>query len=132
MPSNIIFYFTDQQRWDTCGCYGQPLNITPNLDRLAQEGYPVSRPALAAAMIEAFCRLGDCLGGDTAAWVDAYRRDCVTLGRPVRLLWADGQTQAEALDIDSQFGLTVRMPDGEVKVVRTGEVSVRGMYGYVE
>ena len=38
MPYNIVFYFTDQQRWDTCGCFGQPLNITPNLDRLAQEG----------------------------------------------------------------------------------------------
>ncbi len=38
MPNNIIFYFTDQQRWDTCGCFGQPLNVTPNLDRLAQEG----------------------------------------------------------------------------------------------
>ena len=38
MPNNIIFYFTDQQRWDTCGCFGQPLNITPNLDRLAREG----------------------------------------------------------------------------------------------
>ena len=35
---NIIFYFTDQQRWDTIGCYGQKLPITPNLDRLAQEG----------------------------------------------------------------------------------------------
>ena len=38
MPNNIIFYFTDQQRWDTCGCFGQPLNITPNLDQLAREG----------------------------------------------------------------------------------------------
>lgn len=38
MAYNIIFYFSDQQRWDTCGCYGQPLNITPNLDALAQEG----------------------------------------------------------------------------------------------
>lgn len=38
MAYNIIFYFSDQQRWDTCGCYGQPLNITPNLDRLAKEG----------------------------------------------------------------------------------------------
>ena len=38
MPSNIIFYFTDQQRWDTCGCFGQPLDITPNLDQLAREG----------------------------------------------------------------------------------------------
>ena len=38
MANNIIFYFTDQQRWDTCGCYGQPLDITPNLDKLAAEG----------------------------------------------------------------------------------------------
>jgi len=38
MPYDIIFYFTDQQRWDTCGCYGQPLDVTPNLDRLAGEG----------------------------------------------------------------------------------------------
>lgn len=35
---NIIFYFTDQQRADTCGCFGQELDITPNLDRLAREG----------------------------------------------------------------------------------------------
>jgi len=39
MPQpNILFFFTDQQRWDTCGCYGQPLAITPNLDRMAAEG----------------------------------------------------------------------------------------------
>ncbi|MFR4352301.1 MAG: sulfatase-like hydrolase/transferase [Roseburia sp.] len=38
MAYNVIFYFTDQQRADTCGCYGQPLAITPNLDRLAAEG----------------------------------------------------------------------------------------------
>lgn len=35
---NIVFLLSDQQRWDTCGCYGQPLNVTPNLDRLAREG----------------------------------------------------------------------------------------------
>lgn len=38
MAYNIIFYFSDQQRWDTCGCFGQPLPITPNLDALAGEG----------------------------------------------------------------------------------------------
>ena len=38
MAYNIVFYFTDQQRWDTCGCFGQPLDITPNLDKLAAEG----------------------------------------------------------------------------------------------
>ena len=35
---NIIFILTDQQRHDTCGCYGQELDVTPNLDKLANEG----------------------------------------------------------------------------------------------
>jgi arylsulfatase A-like enzyme len=37
-PPNILVFFTDQQRWDTCGCYGQALPVTPNLDRMAAEG----------------------------------------------------------------------------------------------
>ncbi|HEY7306337.1 MAG TPA: sulfatase-like hydrolase/transferase [Bryobacteraceae bacterium] len=35
---NIIVFFTDEQRWDTVGAYGCPLDITPNADRLAAGG----------------------------------------------------------------------------------------------
>ncbi|KAK8839973.1 hypothetical protein M9Y10_031690 [Tritrichomonas musculus] len=35
---NIIFFFSDQQRWDTIGPNGQKLDITPNIDQLAREG----------------------------------------------------------------------------------------------
>lgn len=37
---NIVFIFSDQQRWDTVGCYGSPLfeKLTVNLDRLARKG----------------------------------------------------------------------------------------------
>ena len=36
--TNLIVFLTDQQRWDSCGCYGQRLPVTPNLDRMAAEG----------------------------------------------------------------------------------------------
>ncbi len=35
---NIIVFFTDQQRWDTTGVHGNPLNLTPNFDRMAKRG----------------------------------------------------------------------------------------------
>ena len=35
---NIIVFFTDQQRWDSTGIHGNPLDLTPNFDRLARAG----------------------------------------------------------------------------------------------
>jgi arylsulfatase A-like enzyme len=35
---NVIVFFTDQQRWDTAGVHGNPLDLTPNLDRMARRG----------------------------------------------------------------------------------------------
>jgi len=41
---NILIFFTDQQRWDACGCYGQPLPVTPHLDQMAGEPEPTLLP----------------------------------------------------------------------------------------
>ena len=35
---NILFVFSDQQRYDTLGCTGNAIIHTPNLDRLARDG----------------------------------------------------------------------------------------------
>ncbi len=35
---NVIVFFTDQQRWDTTGVHGNPLELTPNFDRMARQG----------------------------------------------------------------------------------------------
>jgi arylsulfatase A-like enzyme len=35
---NVVLFFTDQQRWDTSGLFGNPMNLTPNYDRMATEG----------------------------------------------------------------------------------------------
>lgn len=97
-------------------------------------GHPVSRPALAAAEISALDRLYAALrAGDLAAYRAAYRRDCVNLGKTVQLLLPDGTRETvKAVDVDEQFGLVVQTGDGTEKTVRSGEVSVRGLYGYVE
>ncbi|QYR24231.1 sulfatase-like hydrolase/transferase [Paenibacillus sp. sptzw28] len=36
--TNVIVFFTDQQRWDTTGLHGNPAGLTPNFDRWAAEG----------------------------------------------------------------------------------------------
>ena len=38
MKPNVIVFFTDQQRWDTTGVHGNPLDLTPNFDAMAQRG----------------------------------------------------------------------------------------------
>jgi uncharacterized sulfatase len=35
---NVVFILSDQQRWDTVGAYGCPLDLTPNLDAMARRG----------------------------------------------------------------------------------------------
>ncbi|GAB4466342.1 MAG: sulfatase [Armatimonadaceae bacterium] len=39
---NVIVFFTDQQRHDTTGVHGCPLDLTPNFDRMATEGTHVA------------------------------------------------------------------------------------------
>ncbi|MCL2096252.1 MAG: sulfatase-like hydrolase/transferase, partial [Oscillospiraceae bacterium] len=69
---NIIFYFSDQQRHDTIGAYGKyakDLNITPNLDELAEKGVkfeyaftpqPVCGPARACIQTGKFATQTGC------------------------------------------------------------------------
>lgn len=34
---NVVIFFTDQQRWDCSSLHGNPLDLMPNFDRLAQQ-----------------------------------------------------------------------------------------------
>ncbi len=40
---NVVVFFTDQQRWDSTGVHGNPLELTPNFDRVAREGTHLAR-----------------------------------------------------------------------------------------
>ena len=37
MPKHIIFFMSDQQRFDSLGCNGQELPVSPNIDKFAEE-----------------------------------------------------------------------------------------------
>ncbi len=107
---------------------GEVADIASSLE--LQCGKPVSRSALAAALMEEL----DLLRADALEtpqrWLEEYRGRCMTLGKEVQLLSGEERRQAFALGVDELYGLTVREADGTVQTVRAGEVSVRGMYGY--
>ncbi|NDF38446.1 MAG: hypothetical protein EB140_05880 [Proteobacteria bacterium] len=35
---NLIFFIPDELRASSVGCYGDPVSLTPNIDRLASQG----------------------------------------------------------------------------------------------
>lgn len=68
---------------------------------------------------------------DLAYLREAYDAVLVNCGRKVRILGEKDGYRAVALGIDDQGELLVRKEDGTVTSVYAGEVSVRGIYGYV-
>ena len=94
--------------------------------------HPVRRGRLAACLLNALDQVYlDWLAGNHASYLEQYRKDCLTVGREVKLLRSGGEEIATAIGIDDKFGLIVRHPDGREETVTSGEVSVRGLYGYV-
>ena len=92
---------------------------------------PVSRAALAAALMAQLDLLRSEALERPTLWLAEYRRRCLTVGREVQILRDGAARPATALDVDEGYGLCVRYADGEEATVRAGEVSVRGLYGYV-
>ena len=64
---NILWICTDQQRYDTLGCYGNRWVKTPNLDRLAAEGVLFER---------AYCQSPVCAPSRGSFLTGRYPRTC--------------------------------------------------------
>lgn len=94
-------------------------------------GKPIDRARVAAAMLEALHAMSCTLFSGSFVMLRQYRRDCVTLGQDVSILRGEEVSHAHALDVDGTGALIVRYPDGTLEAVNSGEVSVRGMYGYL-
>lgn len=94
-------------------------------------GREVDRTRLAAEVIRALDRMYAHFPQAKDIYLEQYRTNCLTVGQPVRLVTPASSRDAFATGIDEEFRLLVEYPDGSTEAVSTGEVSVRGMYGYV-
>lgn len=103
--------------------------IAVSLDMVCKEA---CRPAsLAADLIGEFTAISERLLTNRKEIMAQYRRDCVTIGQEVKVLHSGGDRIGKALDVDEQGALVVQYSNGEIEHVNSGEVSVRGMYGYI-
>lgn len=75
---------------------------------------------------ETFCR-----GENFSGLMEEYNRLLVNRGREVRVLDPKGEYTGLCKGINEKGELLVELPDGREEAVYAGEVSVRGIYGYV-
>lgn len=117
-------------------CKQTPENFPPEIRDIAISletavNHPVDTAKMAAAMVDSLFRMDQQLLTQQAQILAAYRQDCITIGKNILVHRADSTIPGKAVDIDEQGGLLVSFPDGTMRAVSSGEVSVRGMYGYV-
>ena len=82
---------------------------------------------LARALIQQMDELYAAWKADKNPFLEEYRALCVNTGREVLV----GDRPAKALGIAEDYSLLVEYPDGTKENIACGEVSVRGLYGYV-
>ena len=106
--------------------------VAPIAISLAQAlGTAPDRTELAAQVIRSLNALYDDFPSQNAAYLDHFRRDCLTVGNPIKVISGAGERIGTATGISDDFGLTVRWEDGSMETLTSGEVSVRGLYDYV-
>lgn len=94
-------------------------------------GTEIDRAEVAAAMMDALYEMDKLLLTGKADMLRRYREDCITIGQEISLLRGEEIRYGTALDVDDNGALVVRFPNGSTEAVNSGEVSIRGMYGYV-
>lgn len=116
-------------------CCGKAADFPPALQDMVttveEAARPTQRCVLAAAMIVALEALSKDFLRCKEAYMTRYRTNCITIGKQVSILRADSVSYATVLDVDSEGALLVENSDGSRSTVSSGEVSVRGMYGYI-
>ena len=98
-----------------------------------ETGKPVKRAGVIATVMERFEQYYEQFvqREDLSGIREAYEACLVNRDRDVRVLDPAGAYEAHAKGINDTGELIVVLPDGTEREIYAGEVSVRGIYGYV-
>lgn len=92
---------------------------------------PVDRAYVAACLIHTLYRMDTGLHTGKQAIMERYRKDCITIGNDISLLRSGRILNGHAMGVDDNGALIVVFSDGTEELINSGEVSVRGLYGYI-
>ncbi len=117
-------------------CLQSLSDFPPELQAMAcsvktETGLSLSPARLAACLMQTLWEMDGQLLTYRDAIMSAFRANCVTLGREISILRGEEVRHGTARDVDAQGGLVVEFADGHTETVTSGEVSIRGMYGYL-
>ncbi len=112
--------------------FGQEVSSIATSVRI-ESGMPVSRKALAASVLFEFEQIYRVFtrDGSIKAFLEDYKSKSAVLGKEVRLISKKEEITGLAVDISEEGHLVVRLADGSYREIMSGEVSIRGMHGYI-
>lgn len=124
---------------------GIGINVNIDMDDLPEElkdtasslkiesGKTIDRRKLAALILNNFELLYNELLNECHinSSIDICRKNSILLNKQIRIINKNSTKIAKALDLDNEGRLIVQLEDGTVDTIISGEVSIRGLYGYV-
>lgn len=63
--------------------------------------------------------------------INIYRKNSIIIGKEILIIQGNNKRKGKALDIDNQGELLVEFPEG-IENISSGEISIRGLEGYID
>lgn len=128
---------TRRVQWAVVGiginCCQQPWDFPKDIRDMACSlgiGDRIAVADLAAGLIRALYEMDRDLLTKKADIMKAFREKCVTIGSEISVVRGEDIRHGKAVWVGDDGGLVVEYPNG-AETVTSGEVSIRGMYGYL-
>jgi len=97
-----------------------------------EKGKDISRKALAASVLTEFEKLyrNFVQEGSIGFFLEEYKSKSAVLGKEIRIISKKEEITGLAVDITVEGQLVVRLEDGSIREIMSGEVSIRSLNGY--